>query len=335
MAKMDAQNKVIAALFFTSLIFFVSSTNAQDYPVSIEHKFGTTVVTQKPKRVISISFIGHDFLLALGVKPFALRPWYGGNEFGVWPWAENALGNAKPQVMRGEIDIEKIALLEPDLIEAQWSGMTEREYSILSKIAPTIAAEKGASDYGSSWSHMLLQLGLATDNAENARAIIKDINQKFKEIRGRFPQWEKATTAVSWAGTVGAYTSKDIRGQFMEKLGFQIPKNIDELRGGNAYFNPIPLEDFSFLDQDVVIWLDTGGSVSKLKSLSLRFTMDAYKQGREIYADPLLSSAFSHSSPLSISYVLEKLIPLIEQAIDGDPRTEVLTTKEVGLSPRF
>ncbi|MFW8637363.1 SIP domain-containing protein [Cribrihabitans pelagius] len=36
------------------------------FPTVIEHRYGTTTVPAKPKRIVSLSFIGHDFLLALG-----------------------------------------------------------------------------------------------------------------------------------------------------------------------------------------------------------------------------------------------------------------------------
>ncbi|MEM8650856.1 MAG: ABC transporter substrate-binding protein [Pseudomonadota bacterium] len=308
-------------------------TFASGFPVLVEHKFGTEQINSEPKRVISISYIGHDFLLSLGVKPYALRRWYGSDPYGVWIWAQDELGDAKPFVMQGEIDVEQIALLEPDLIEAQWSGMTEKEYRLLSRIAPTIGPAKGKSDYETSWVEMLRQLGLATGRVELAEEIIVKIENRFENLRAMHPEWQGSSATMSWAGTIGAYTSRDIRGKFIEQLGFKIPEVINNLRGGNPYFSPIPDEDFSPLDVDALIWLDTGGSVSKLKKTPLRFTMQAYKQGREIYADPSLSSALSHSSPLSIEYALDRLVPLLEAAMDGDPKTPVSSSKEVGLSP--
>ncbi|MEM8541421.1 MAG: ABC transporter substrate-binding protein [Pseudomonadota bacterium] len=306
---------------------------ASGFPVSIEHKYGTALIEAKPERVVSISYIGHDFLLSLGVKPIALRRWYGTDPYGVWAWAQDALGDAKPFVMQGEIDVERIALLKPDLIEAQWSGMTEKEYRLLSSIAPTIGPQKGAGDYETSWVEMLRRLGLATGTTQLAESIVSGIDKRFAELRAAHPEWQGATATMSWAGTIGAYTSRDIRGQFIEQLGFIIPDAVNNLKGGNPYFSPIPDEDFSPLDVDALIWLDTGGSVSKLKKTPLRFTMQAYKEGREIYADPLLSSALSHSSPLSIEYAIDRLVPLLESAMDGDPDTPVASSMEVGLVP--
>ena len=83
------------------LTLIAAPVAAQDFPVRIDHAFGTATIPDRPTRVVSLSFIGHDFLLALGVKPHALRKWYGNHPHGVWPWAQDALGDAAPIVMQG------------------------------------------------------------------------------------------------------------------------------------------------------------------------------------------------------------------------------------------
>jgi len=82
-----------------------------------------------------------------------------------------------------------------------------------------------------------------------------------------------------------------------------------------------------------LIWLDPGGAAGHIRELPLRKTLRAYRQGREVYADPLLTGALSHSSPLSLAYALDRLVPLLEQAADGDPRTPVESSAAAGLSP--
>ncbi|MEM8977646.1 MAG: ABC transporter substrate-binding protein, partial [Pseudomonadota bacterium] len=183
----------------------VEQTVAKAFPAEIEHRFGVARITKQPKRVVSISLIGHDFLLALDVKPVGLRRWYGSHPFGVWPWAQDQLGDAKPAVMQGEIDIERVALLRPDLIEAQWSGMTAREYHLLSQIAPTLGPAKGAGDYGTSWMEMLRRLGAATGHTRKADQVIDRIEGRFRAIRKANPAWLGATATMSWAGAIGAY----------------------------------------------------------------------------------------------------------------------------------
>src|SRR5690349_15122229 len=130
---------VLAALAW--LAAFAAPAQAQDFPVTIEHMYGSTTITKAPERVVSLGFAGHDNILALGVHPIAVRYWYGDYPHGVWPWAEDALGGTEPVVLKGDINIEQIAALRPDLILAISSGITREQYDLLSQIAPTVASE--------------------------------------------------------------------------------------------------------------------------------------------------------------------------------------------------
>jgi len=73
--------------------------DAAAFPVTIPHKFGSTTIEAEPERVVSIGYNEHDFLLALGVIPVALRDWYGEQPNSVWPWAQDELGDATPEVL--------------------------------------------------------------------------------------------------------------------------------------------------------------------------------------------------------------------------------------------
>ncbi|MGR3622347.1 ABC transporter substrate-binding protein [Pseudophaeobacter sp.] len=310
-----------------------TDARSESFPVLIEHQYGATTVPKEPQRIVSLSFIGHDFLLALGRPPHALRKWFGPHPYGVWPWAQEALGEAKPIVMQGEIDIEAIAAMQPDLIVGQWSGMTKREYQLLSRIAPTVPPQTQYGDYGTPWQAMLQTLGHATGRRDQAEDIIAALDARFQDIRQAHPDWQGARSVMVWAGQNGAYSARDIRGQFIEALGFKVPEAINTMASFNNYYVLIPPEDLSPIDVDALIWLDAGGSVSRLERMPLRPTLRAYGEGREIYADVLLSAALSHSSPLSLNYALDHLVPLLEAAMDGDPASAVASTAKAGLLP--
>ncbi|SET22757.1 iron-siderophore ABC transporter substrate-binding protein [Oceanicella actignis] len=307
---------------------------AQEFPVRIAHAFGTAEIPAPPSRVVSLSFIGHDFLLALGVKPYALRKWYGDHPHGVWPWAQEALGDAEPIVMQGEIDIEAIAAMRPDLIVGQWSGMTAYDHRLLSQIAPTIAHRAEWGPYGAPWQEMLRTLGMATGRLERAEAEIARLEARFARIRAAHPDWQGASAVMVWAGSVGAYTSRDIRGRLLRELGFVAPAAVEARGSLNRAYVRIPPEDLSAIDVDALIWLDSGASVERLRTLPLRRTMRAHAEGREIYSDLMLSAALSHSSPLSLDYALDRLTPLLEAAMDGDPATVVATSRQAGILGR-
>lgn len=303
-------------------------------PRQIVHRYGTTEIDGTPQRVVSLSFIGHDFLLALGVVPIALRYWYGDGENGVFPWAQQALGDATPTVLYGDIDIEQIALLKPDLITGQWSGMTQAQYDLLSQIAPTLPPAAGEKDYSSSWQTMTRQLGLALNTPEKAKTVIDDLEARFARVRADHPDWEGRSSVVAWPPRIGAYTSVDLRSRFLTDLGFAPPVAVDQMIGANAFYVMVPQEDLTPIDVDLLVWTHTAGLEDALNSIILRKTMRAYREGREVYTDYDLTAALSHSSPLSLDYALDHMIPMIEAAMDGDPATVVAPLAAEGAAPQ-
>ena len=305
--------------------------SADSFPVEIEHKYGTTRIETEPKKIVSLSFIGHDFLLALGIKPYALRKWYGTDPYGVWAWGHEALGDAQPVVMQGEINIEQIAAMQPDLILGQWSGMTERDYSLLSQIAPTVPPKAEYGDFGTPWQEMQRTVGLATGKSAEAEDLIKNLEDRFENVRETHPEWQGASSVMVWSGETGAYTSRDLRGRFLEDLGFKVPEAVNQRGTLENFYVLIPAEDLSPIDVDALVWIDAGGNAPVLNRMPLRPTMRAYKEGREVYSDPLLSAALSHSSPLSLNYALDQIVPLLEAAMDGDPTTVVPSSRDAGI----
>ncbi|MEL6510715.1 MAG: iron-siderophore ABC transporter substrate-binding protein [Pseudomonadota bacterium] len=289
----------------------------------IEHAYGTAQVSGTPERIVSLSYIGHDFLLALDVKPIALRHWYGNFEQAVWPWAEDALGDADPVILYGGIDIERIAMLAPDLILAQWSGLTEREYALLSQIAPTIAHPKGERAYSASWQQMTRQVGLAVGREDEAEQVISDIEDQFEAIRSAHPEWQSQTAIAILPSRLSAFGARDLRGRFLQDLGFQFPTAVSGIDDFDPNFIRIPHEAIGVVDTDLVVWVDTPDVNDVLAAIPLRHTMQAFQEGREIYTDYELTGALNHSSPLSLPYALDRIAPLIEAATDGNPETVV------------
>jgi iron complex transport system substrate-binding protein len=301
-----------------------AAAQADDFPVAIEHVYGTTVIEKQPERVVSLGYEGHDNILALGVKPIAVRDWYGDYPYAVWPWAQAALGDAKPVVLKGDINIEQIAALQPDLILAIYSGITPEEYQLLSQIAPVVARDAESGDYTTPLDVEVRMYAKALGKVDEGEALLKARDERFAAIRAAHPDWEGKSAAVAyyWNEAPGAYASGDPRPQLLAKLGFKTPEALDRLAKPGDFLVGLSEEDLSPIDADVVIWFDEG---HKIDGLKLRPTMRAYKEGREIIAgeNDLLAGAFSHASLLSIPYALDRLVPLIDLAIDGDPATVV------------
>ena len=124
-------------------------------------------------------------------------------------------------------------------------------------------------------------------------------------------------------GKPGAYASQDGRSRVMKDLGFTIPARFDELAGSAFYFS-VSAEKLDVLDTDVLVWIvGSDAGLRTIAELSLRPSLRAVTEGREVVADALLSGAFSFGSPLSLEYLLTKLVPELALAVDGKPATVV------------
>jgi iron complex transport system substrate-binding protein len=313
----------------------LASTVDGAFPVTVEHKYGSTTLDEVPVRVVSIGYGEHDGLLALGVEPIAVREWYGDYPYAAWPWAQDELGDAQPEVLAGDaLNFEQIAALRPDIIMGIASGMTDTDYETLSAIAPTIAQPDEFIDYGTPWDLSLEITGRALGRSAEAEQVIADTEQLFADARAAHPEFEGASAAVTFffEEQPGAYASEDVRSRALRDLGFVIPAAIDEA-AGDAFFINVSAEDLSLIDTDVVVWIvGSDEGITDIVDIATRPSMRAYTEGREILGDSLVSGAFSHSSPLSLEYVIEALVPELAAAVDGDPSTIVPSAQQWGLT---
>jgi iron complex transport system substrate-binding protein len=300
---------------------------AAAFPVSIEHRYGSTEITEEPERVVSVGFADQDAILALGVAPVGIRDWYGDQPFAVWPWAQDELGDAEPEVLGAELNFEAIAALRPDLIIGISSGMTESDYETLSDIAPTVAQSDEYIEYGEPWQAATLTIGRALGRAEHAQALVDETEAMFASVRDEHPEFSGATAVVAYSygnGTVGGYGPQDNRSRMLVDLGFEIPEAVVE-RAGDQFYADFSAEEMGVLDADVLIWITADFTTGEaIRNDPIRQQLRAFVEGREVFLDTLeLGGAASFSSVLSFPYLFETFIPQLAAAVDGDPSTPV------------
>ena len=118
--------------------WLMPAVEAKDqFPVTISHALGTTIVNQPPERIVTLGWSSEDAVLALGKIPVGM-PRYRFFASGIFPWNEDRLAGARPYLFEGDIDYEAIAALRPDLILGIYSGIDDLAYKRLSSIAPTV-----------------------------------------------------------------------------------------------------------------------------------------------------------------------------------------------------
>jgi len=295
------------------------------FPVTIEHKYGSTTLTEAPQRIVLVGLVEQDALLALGIVPVATREWYGGRPGAIFEWAKDKLGAAPvPEVLSGnELSFERIAALKPDIIIGLYAGLTEEEYATLSQIAPTVAQPKEYVDWGIPWQELTRKIGLIVGKAAEAEQLVAEVEAKFAEARAAYPEFQGATGVV--ASTWGypesyyPYSSQDARGRFITALGFTVPATIDEL-AGDGFGASISRERLDLVDVDMLVWLaeDDGFDTDPLYQV-----LNVVKEGRHVFIPPSdpFYDALNFSTVLSLPFAIDGLAPRFAAAVDGNPAT--------------
>ncbi|GAA4185132.1 iron-siderophore ABC transporter substrate-binding protein [Streptosporangium oxazolinicum] len=304
---------------------------ASAFPVTIAHKYASTTIKAAPKRIVTVGLTDQDALLALGVVPVATTEWFGGYPGAVGPWAKEELGSAAvPEVLKdtgGGPQFEKIAALRPDLILGLYSGLTQEQYDTLSKIAPTVAQPKEYSDFGIPWQELTRKAGQAVGKAEEADRLVAELDARIAADVAAHPEFKGASglMATPYEGYF-VFGSEDPRSRLLTSLGFALPADLDNVIG-DKFGASISRERLDLLDTDVIVWSVANAETerAKLHADKVYADLGVVKEGREVIIaeGTAYGNAVSFVSVLSLPYLLDRLVPQLADAVDGDPATEV------------
>jgi iron complex transport system substrate-binding protein len=295
------------------------------FPVTLKHKYGETTLEKAPTRVVCVGLTEQDALLAMGIVPLAVTEWFGDAPGFIFPWATEAFGDgALPEVLSdvNGVEVEKIAALAPDLIIGQYAGLTEKDFELLSKIAPTVAQPGEYADYGAPWDEMALNIGKAVGKPQEMQTLVDGVKTQISDAAAAHPEFAgKSALVVSPYEGLFVYGPEDPRSRMLMDLGFEFPTGV--FGSENEEFGTsISSERTSDLDQvDVTVWLDLE-SDKAVKSVFERTEASAQGRWFDISADNgSYYVAHSFVTPLSIPYVLERYVPQLAAAVDADPAT--------------
>lgn len=296
-------------------------TEQAQFPVTIEHGYGTTTIPAPPTRVITLGLSDQDPLLAMGVIPIAVSPWFGDYPSATWPWAQDELGSAEPVVLNGGVrdesnpGLEEIAALEPDLILSLYNGTTAEQYEQLSKIAPTVVPTKDFLGFQITWQEATRTVGAALGREDEALALVAGLEESFANAAAEHPEFDGKVAVVAERykpGETVVRTRNDVRAKFFEQLGLTIPTEIAGIEpkaNGELY---VPDELITELSQDLLVW-NVGFAPearSTVEDISLYANLPVVKQDRVLWIeDEVTAGAFTWGTVLSLQYALDTLLP--------------------------
>lgn len=307
-----------------------SPASDAEYPITIEHALGTTVIESKPERIATVQWANHEVPLALGVVPVGMAAANFGDPDGdgLLPWVADKLEElgAETPVLFDEndgIDFEAVADTKPDVILAAYSGLTQEDYETLSEIAPTIAYPE--APWATPWRDMIRLNSTAMGMAAEGEALIADIEAEIEAEVAKYP--ELKGKQVMFAGhidptdlsEIGFYTAHDTRVKFFEDLGLTIAAVVQEMSADSEKFSAsVSTERIDvFDDVDIIVgYGDEDGELLKtLQADPLASRIPALQRGSVVFfqgSTPLATAA--NPTPLAISYVLADYVELLGEA---------------------
>lgn len=294
--------------------------------VTIEHALGEAVITEQPERIVTLGQGSTETAIALGTVPVGIEeyPW-GSDDSGYLPWIYEELTAQDaelPVQFTGstELDIEAIVDLEPDLILAPWSGVTQDQYDILTDIAPTVAYAE--EPWVITWQEQIEVIGEAMGQPEEAQQLIADIDGQLADAtREEYADLTFSYIYNTGPGTLGVFFEGEQRVAMVRALGLTVDPVVEELR------------EFEVEGTDSAsIGLE---NADKLAGSDLIFTFYSDEDNRaEIEAQPLYQqipavtrgsvvaptdqpfvTGSSIINPLTVPWALERFVPLIDEAV--------------------
>lgn len=157
------------------------------FPAQATHRYGSTSVPSAPQRIVALGQTDHDVVVALGSVPIAVAGFVEGSYSPLRPWNRDAFSTEPPVLNMQEIEFEKVAALEPDLILAVMSGITKADYTKLNAIAPTVAQPVDYQDWAVPFRPHTELIGAALGQSAKAAELVSSLEDAFADAKSKNP----------------------------------------------------------------------------------------------------------------------------------------------------
>ncbi|MGB3169907.1 MAG: iron-siderophore ABC transporter substrate-binding protein [Rhodococcus sp. (in: high G+C Gram-positive bacteria)] len=288
------------------------ASTSGSFPITIEHEFGATTITEKPERVVTLGVTDADAVIALGTIPVG-NTGFVFYENGLGPWTEDEVGDADLTRIASDSqpNLEQIAELAPDLILGISAGFDEAVYDKLDAIAPTVARPAGTAAYTVDRAVATETIATALGEAERGMELNRQTQELLESTRANHPEFAERTGVVVLASDVqySAFLPGDARGQFLTSLGFSVPEAITEHDTGDSFYVPVSAENVAMLDADAILYLSDDEDVDVVAENPLFGTLEAGRKDAIVTTSLDERGAISYNSVLSIPYAIDSVVP--------------------------
>lgn len=318
---------ILTVILFAVLISGCNSTAAEEpaeaapdqgFPVTLTHAFGSITIERKPQRIVTL---GEDLdtLAALGITPVAYAPDAPGYTDDV-PYLKDRIDLSGAEVLDGaelgEFKIEQIAAAQPDLILASNFYGMPKLYDELSKIAPTLAYQKGWGE--TTWQDLSRTIGRAVGDEAGAERAVAESEQYLTDLKADLPALEGKTIAAAYYYASGTFASNP-HSASMDKylaLGMKINPALLKAKPKGSPENTVSREQMdTVLNADfLILSFDTATLRAELVEDPIYQRLTAVKNKTVLINEPgdaLPKFAGNNPTLLNIPWLLEQQRPTL------------------------
>ncbi|WP_353979093.1 iron-siderophore ABC transporter substrate-binding protein [Salinicola endophyticus] len=239
-------------------------------------------------RVVTLFQGATDTAVALGVAPVGVvLSW---QDQPIYPYLRSALAHASLLGLETQPNLERIALLEPDLIVAS-RFRHQRIAPLLSALAPLMLLDDVYH-----YRHTLEAMAQALDRRARAVHLRRSLASRMASLRARLRQrfgarWPLTVALLDIrAGEIRSYLAPSFGGSVLTRLGFSWPRQIERQPGVLLTLSGV--ESLPALDADVFFLLQPRDRAarehaSRLRAHPLWQRLAAVRQGRVWQVDPV------------------------------------------------
>lgn len=266
--------------------------SSNDKTITVRDAKGEVAIPAEPKRIVDLSG-NSDILSLLGYSVAGTANSDAYDYTRLPTYLQEPLQGAKilGYSMQDTMDIEGILELHPDLIII--SGVQEKMYEQLKKIAPTLMVELAQTD----WRQDVNTFARMMQQEDRAASWLKSYDEKAKKAGAavRKANGEDTTylALLASGGQLFVFDAAGIGSVLYEDMGLQKPANMP--RQDSISLPVISYEGLADLDADHLIVVGTDADMKALKKNSIYKSMQAVKNNRvlELPSSPYFNIGYS------------------------------------------
>lgn len=266
--------------------------SSSDKTITVRDAKGEVAIPAEPKRIVDLS--GNSDILSLLGYTVAGTANSDAYDYTRLPtYLQEPLQGAKilGYSMQDTMDIEGILELHPDLIII--SGVQEKMYEQLKKIAPTLMVELAQTD----WRQDVNTFARMMQQEDRAASWLKSYDEKAKKAGAavRKANGEDTTylALLASGGQLFVFDAAGIGSVLYEDMDLKKPANMP--RQDSISLPVISYEGLADLDADHLIVVGTDADMKALKKNSIYKSMQAVKNNRvlELPSSPYFNIGYS------------------------------------------